>query len=533
MGKALGTILSIAVAVFAPYAAAALGLSGIAATAFTMVAQGVVGSLVRKSSLFGNPGSGGSGAGSTGDTGLLVNQQATNNPVYVIYGERRIGANRVFIDTTNGSGGQTGDAPDEYLHQAFSICEGEIGWIQAMYFQDDVAWIHPEIFSHYNGETNPYYKQANDKETISYANWVAKYDTGSGRHTKFQDEDNNWLFNLRLNRGTATQTNGNGWFETDSGTDWQSDEWLAANRPGTNIATAYIRLKYNRDVFSGAPTVQFDVFGRRVEQSPYMGTLVRNDTYANVEADSGKYTNPANCLRDYLTNSLYGKGLNANLIDDTAMSALSIYTSSKGLEVNGVINPTATIFDNTDRLLNTANSFIVQSQGKYRVLPLDELDFTDAYEYSQDNILGEWTIQLGSKKTRMNRVKVNWFNPDENWQADIYTYPESDVGNQYLAEDNDVLNEKNLDLPLVSLERQAQAMGEYFLKLSRYQTVVNFRATWESLKLDVGDPVVITHPTPGWTNRRFRVVAMTLQQDGTVDVTLSEYPDENIWLPNV
>ena len=45
MGKSLGTIISIGIAIFAPYAAAALGLSGFAATAFGIGLQFAASSL--------------------------------------------------------------------------------------------------------------------------------------------------------------------------------------------------------------------------------------------------------------------------------------------------------------------------------------------------------------------------------------------------------------------------------------------------------------------------------------------------------
>lgn len=576
MGKALGTILQIAVAVFAPYAAAALGLTGFGATLFKFALQGVVGMITQKSSLFGGGGQsgsgGGGGAGSSSDQGLLLNQQGTSNPVYIIYGERRIGANRVFIDTTNGDGGQSGADRDEYLHEAFSICEGEIGWISAMHFQDRIAWIHPDIFAYYNStssgddrfrENNPYFVGAKAYDSgLTYDTWINGqpaslfleggalegeekqwwgWDTSNGHSKYFEgrsDEekltpDGNKLFNLKLWRGTENQTRSNAWFESDSGETWMSDIWLEQNRDAKGIAAAYIRLKYNRDVFSGAPTIQFDVLGKRVRNILNNNTLVSNDTYENAYDELALYTNPANAIQDYLTNTLYGKGLSDNLIDTNSLGALALYTAAKGLDCNGVINPAATIFENTDRLLNTANSYIVNSQGKYVLKPLDALDFNGAYEFNQDNILGEWNIQMGSKKAMMNRVVVNFFNPDENWQQDIYTYPEDDATNPYLIADSNVLNEKTLDLPMVASRAQAEKMGEYILKLSRYQDMVNFKTTWEALKLDVGDPVTITHPTPGWTNKQFRLISMTLNQDGTVDVVLMEYPDTNIWIPNI
>lgn len=522
MGKALGTILSIAVAVFAPYAAAALGLTGFAATAFGFVAQGLVGKLVGGSSLFGG---GQQGAG-TQDSGLLLNQQSTSEPVYIIYGERRIGGNRVYINTTNGSGDVSGN---EYLHSAFTISEGEVGWINAVLLQGNIAWIHPKII---DDPDNVYF--AADEET-DFATWQGKYDA-QGRAKTYSS-----LMSLSLYRGTETQNWDDAWYQTESDYAWFSDE-ITGDFSGAGIAWAYLRLQYDRDKFPGAPNVQFDVVGKRIynlidtddDLDPFDNkVLARNDTWENLKSDLLIYKNPANVLHDYLTNSRYGKGLSESVFNGFEFAALRTYTYNKGLEVNGALDPQSKIFDNTQLILNTANAFLVYSQGKYGPKPLAELVYDeDTYLFNEDNILGDWNISLGSKRNKQNKIKINYFNPLQNWQRDIITFPEDDLTNPYLIADNNVVNERQIDLPLTSEARQASAIGEFLLKVSRYQDVVSFKTTWDALRLQVGDPVYVTHPRPGWINQPFRVVGITLQQDGTVDVTLLEYPDTDVWIPD-
>lgn len=525
MGRALGTLLSIAVAIFAPYAAAALGLSGIGATAFGFLAQGLVGKLVGGSSLFGG-GQRGAGGG-TQDTGLLLNQQSTDEPIYIIYGERRIGGNRIYGNTTNGAGEVSGN---EYFHTAYVIGEGEIGWIRAMTLQGELAWIHPDII---NDPDNVYF--AADDET-DFETWKGNYDD-QGRANRYSS-----LMSLSLYRGTETQNWDAAWYKTEDNYDWFSDE-ITGDFSGVGIAWAYLRLKYDRDTFPGAPNVQFDVVGRRIydlidtdgDLDPFDNkTLARNDTWANLKSDLLVYKNPANALYDYLTNSRYGKGLSESVLNGFDFAALRTYNYLKGLEVNGVISPKgSTIFENTQVILNSANAFFVYSQGKYGPKPFASLIFnSNTYRFDEDNIIGSWNISLGSKKNKQNKIKINFFNPETNWQKDIATFPEDDLTNPYLIADNNVINEKQIDLQLSSEERQARAIGEFLLKVSRYQDVVTFKTTWDALRLQVGDPVYVSHERPGWTDKRFRVVGIVLQQDGTVDVTLLEYPDADIWIPD-
>lgn len=546
MGRSLGTILSIAVAVFAPYAAAALGLTGFGATAFGFLAQGLVGKLVGGSSLFGG-GKKGAGGG-TDDQGLLVNKQSTRNQMYVIYGERKIGGHRVYVETTDANGAQSGAAGDRYLNLGLALCEGEIGWINSFTFQDRIAWIHPEILENTGtdpegADYNPYYASAYEEDNdLSHADWVADYNTTTGVADHFDG-----LLRLALYRGTTAQTLDTPWFdsayEADNNNDvedWAPDEIVTMDGSdsfdGKGVAWALLNLKYDREKFPGAPTVQFDVVGKRVydlidtdsDLDPFDDkTLARNDTYDNVHADRAIYKNPSNALYDYLTNSVYGKGLSESTLSGFDFAALRTYCENKKIEVNGAINTDRTVFDNTQTLLNSANAFIVYSQGKYAPKPLAELVFnSNTFVFNKDNIIGEWKIALGSKKNKQNRAKINFFNPEQNWQSDIITFPEEDTTNPYLAEDNDVLNERSVDLPLTSVKSQAEKIGKFLLKQSRYQDVVTFKSIWQSLQLDIGDPVYITHDVPGYNNAKFRVVGLTLQQDATVDVTLISYPVE-------
>jgi hypothetical protein len=354
---------------------------------------------------------------------------------------------------------------------------------------------------------------------------------------------------LALYRGTDTQNWDSAWYNTEADYTWFSEEITDINTDdptedfsGKGVAWLYLRLKYDRDVFPGAPNVQLDVVGKRVydlidtdfDLDPFDNkVLARNNTWANLKSDLLVYKNPANVLHDYLTNTRYGKGLSETIFSGFEFALLRTYTYNKGLEVNGILDPQVQIFDNTQVILNSANAFLVYSQGKYAPKPLADLVFDgDTYLFNEDNILGSWNISLGSKRNKQNKIKINYFNPLQNWQRDIITFPEDDGTNPYLIADNNVINEKQIDLQLTSESRQASAIGEFLLKLSRYQDVVSFKTTWDALRLEVGDPAYITHPRPGWTNQKFRVVGIVLQQDGTVDVTLVEYPEADIWIPD-
>jgi hypothetical protein len=173
---------------------------------------------------------------------------------------------------------------------------------------------------------------------------------------------------------------------------------------------------------------------------------------------------------------------------------------------------------------------LVYANGEYQLKPVKEESFTNAFDFNKDNMLGKVTTSLGSKQTRFNTMKVNFFNPDLDFQPDniIIENP------TYLQEDGGVVNEKSVDLPMISSTTDANDLatriGTYYLDLSRHQTIMQFKASHEALKLNVGDPVTVTHDTYNFTAEKFRVNSITLFPDATVDVILEKYEPDATYL---
>jgi hypothetical protein len=115
------------------------------------------------------------------------------------------------------------------------------------------------------------------------------------------------------------------------------------------IAYLGIRLTYNQDVFTSIPTINAVVRGRKVYDP-----RTTNTAYSN---------NPALCLRDYLTNDRYGKGLPVLAIDDTTFSqaandcdvVVDSYDggpSVKAFSCNAVLQTSASLFANVKIILS-------------------------------------------------------------------------------------------------------------------------------------------------------------------------------------
>ena len=488
MGKSLKTLLMIGIAVFNP--AAALGLTGFAATAFNFIAQTALGAILGGDERRG-------GGGGVADSGFLVNQQGNTKSVDIVYGTRRIAGTRVYINTSDmvetapGSGVYTatvGDGKDEYLHMAIAIAQGgvetngddAIKGFSNIYFNDRLAW-----------------------------------NAGSGVDAYY-----NGLLSIRLYNGSAGQDINNPTIHAGE-TQWALASDFNTGHDGKGIAWAYITLKYSRDKFPGMPTMIFEIEGKRVR---------RVDTQAWSD-DINEMRNPANVIYDYLRSERYGKGLDASYLDLASFQNARNYCNTAGLTCDGAVQTSGTIFNNVNSLLSSANCNLVFSNGQYKLIPVKQENFSGAFEFNTSNIVGEWQLALGSKKTRFNTFEVKFFNPALDWQPDSILIENA----TYLAEDGGAVSQKAVDLPFTSDATLANKLATYYLDQSRYQTVVNFKATHAAMQLEVGQPVYVDHATPGWTGvnkKKFRVSSLTLMADGNVDVVLTEYAPDNIYLEN-
>ena len=97
---------------------------------------------------------------------------------------------------------------------------------------------------------------------------------------------------------------------------WGSDHRLR----GT--AYLYVKLKYDRNIFQGVPTIQADIAGIK--------------TYERFEQDTNENPNPKITLADgssssprvlyhYLVNSRYGKGIDPSMIDGVSFQDAQDY----------------------------------------------------------------------------------------------------------------------------------------------------------------------------------------------------------------
>jgi len=420
---------------------------------------------------------------------LLINKESNVEPIPVIYGERRVGGTRVFIHT----GREYSEDAEKWLIWDPNANGGSGGYVEYEPDEGPNEYLYVAIVL-CEGEVESITNIEIDDLPIG----DSKY-SGLITHATFTGADGQSGSTLLQQ---ATQN-------------WTTDHKLSG------VAYIALRFKYAPEIWSGVPQITAVVKGRKVYDP-------RTDTTAWSD-------NPALCLRDYLTNDRYGKGIPVSAIDDTAFSAAataceeSVVIHNDTAETmqlftcNVVLDTEKTVFDNVGILLMGCRGFLPYVQGKYS-LRIDGVR-SSQFTFTKDHIIGGIRIQGESKDDKYNRVVVKFSNPLRKWQDDTAAWPLADSSEEtaYLAEDSGVVLQDDIELDTITDYYRARDLARVFLLRSRNQIKANIKTTSEGLAYAVGDVVSITHQTPGWAAKPFIIEQMQMNDDMTVEFNLVEY----------
>jgi hypothetical protein len=392
---------------------------------------------------------------------IKSNSISNVSAIPVIYGERIVGGTEYRAVTGN---------ENEYLWRVMVLAEGEIDDVTNVYLNDHDVDNYANNFGY-----NPY-------ENLVDWWWH------SG--TEGQSADSNLVANL--------------------------EDWSVDHR-GYGVAYLVVRIKYDQNVFTSMPTLTAKVRGRKV-YDPRDGTTAWSD-------------NPALCIRDYLTNTRYGRGIDDSFLDDTTFIDAANHCDesvtvkdSDGNDLvqarytcNGVVNPDDRSLDILQDLCTSCRGVVVPPGEKYK-LRIDRVEAA-SFAFTDNNIIGSWTLSGPGATTLLNRVNVRFFDAQNNWDEALQVV-KSDA---LTAEDNGRIYEGEIGLPFTNQIQRADIIGQHHVKQSRQGWRASFTAPLEAIQCEVMDVVSITHEMPGWDEKLFRIHGLELLESDVVNVTVQEY----------
>ena len=289
----------------------------------------------------------------------------------------------------------------------------------------------------------------------------------------------------------------------------------------SGIAYIYARFEYSQDAYpNGIPTITAVVRGKKV--------------YDPRTTTTAWSSNPALCLRDYLTSD-YGLAEDDAKIDDAAIisaanicdqtvtnnASASVPTSTR-YTCNGSFTTAVTPYDNLSNLMSSMGGKIWYGQGKWRLKPAywtaPVMDLTN-----DDFRSGIGVSTRHSRRDNFNTLAGTFRGSESDWQ--VTDYP-SVTNADFLAADK--YQESVADVPLTytAFSLEASRLGLISLEANRQQLTVSASFGLRTLELEIGDNVRITNTRFGWTNKEFEVQSwsfgLTDGLDLQVDMVLRE-----------
>jgi len=436
------------------------------------------------------------------NNGTLVNKFNANAHIPVVYGTRKVGGNVVFLETSG--------TDNQYLYMAIILSEGEVADIDSIFINDNqVTW---------SGDIA-------DNTQITVGSGDANFFSGSS------------LITCEPHFGSDSQT-ASSLLSTLSS--WTSNHRLRG------LCYLAIRFEWNQDKFGSLPSVQAVVKGKKV-YNPNLDSTVTGGSGSHRADTSSTWEysdNPILQLLDYLRNDRFGMGIansyfDSNFADwqtatDVCDANITPYSGASQIDLmdsHAVVDTSKKAIDNVKKFVSGARAYLNFSGGIYNVLV--ETSGSASITLTEDNIIGGISVKSKNKNSRYNRVIVTFTNPDKNYQNDTVQFPPVDETGLASADqhatmktaDGGLLLEGRFDFTMLTSPYQAQEMAEIILRRSRTSLDISLVADGTALDLAVGDIVNITHATPSFSAKPFRVQGMNVNSDYSVSLQCSEHQD--------
>jgi hypothetical protein len=297
--------------------------------------------------------------------------------------------------------------------------------------------------------------------------------------------------------------------------------WTADTHAMSNLIFAIVRVDYNREK---------NITG--------LGDMLFNVT--------NSMNKPGDVVYDYLSNTVYGAGISTANIIGNDITALNTYsaegvayddqgsgaeTLANRYQINGLIDSANAVLENAEQILSAAASWLSYDThtGQWGVV-INKAD-TSVAAFNDSNILGSINLSGTGLQNLYNSVKVEFPHRELRDSADFYNIavPTSSIPSDWtpfsrnLNEEDNVLN---LTYDIINEPIQAQMLGLIELKQSRIDKIIQFSVDFSYYNLKAGDIVTVTNSRFGFTNKAFRIVAVTEQQEESalsMSITALEY----------
>ena len=489
------------VASFALSGAAAVAVQAVVSIGISFALSQLSGALLSKDR---GTSSGGGGFGGAPDPGVKQRLPGNpNNKFPAIYGEQRVKGITFFADISSDK---------KTLALLLGLSEGPIEEI------GDVRWDDFTLSLDDDGSvTGAVNSQGVEDDWLNGNIQIVSFPEG-GACTQMEDFSERWADNKE-------------------------------NRLMPNLAYIFIKVTYDREesITGITQNLTFDIKGRKMNRFDGTDgdfemetvTIDGEDVTRRVVEYS---TNPAECLYDYMTNSLYGGGgiifddsldlasfashasfcdaqINHNQADGTSVTA-------NRYESHGFVNTK----DNVDLVisdfLGCSQGILNYSQGKF-VLITDTVG-DSVMSFDDSNLYGDVIVAEQGFELRSNELTVAYESKEKYYQGD-QVFLEIPASRKHA---NEPELSSSIQYSFINNNVMAERLGTILLNKSRNSQIVTIRTDSRALELQPTDVIDVTRPNAGIDGKEYKInsISETTIGDGSLsgfEIVAQEYtPDD-------
>lgn len=206
----------------------------------------------------------------------------------------------------------------------------------------------------------------------------------------------------------------------------------------------------------------------------------------------------------------------ANICDESV--ALATGGTQKRYRASGTASDADDRMEIVNSLLGSMNATLRDNAGKLSVTVMNN-DLADyVLDLDENDMLGSFDWQQTRGLTEnYNIARGRFIDPSPNSLYQMVDYPE--VG---FASSDGIERVMSIDLPYIEDGRRAQRIAKQVLQRNQYRGMLSATFNAKALGCQVGDVVRMNLEALGWSNKPFRVVSQEIRFDGQVPMALVE-----------
>lgn len=433
---------------------------------------------------------------------LLGTDLDTQNSLPICYGNTITGSRMSFFQQERSRVNPQLPLVDaDNLVTAMNICHGSsngegIESIQKVFIDGELAW----------DAASP---DSNNQNTAGRL--IATED-------HFLNDQGESVFSYRPHLGSAAQS-----VDPDLNAIFPSSFPTTSRARGVAYAAMVFTLEDGGDkIYTGLPQITWEVEGAKVYDT-------RTDTW-------GYSNNPALCIYDYLTNDIYGFGIDPADIDvasfddvaDYSDELISIPDGAGGtvnvnrFECNVTLDASQDLLTNLDVLLSSCRGALIYEGGQFRLV-VKRTQTPTGITYTEEDVIGDIQLSKPGTEQSPNSMEISYVDKEDNWSTKNFRWPDpSDT--VFLQDDNNFKQSLSLNLHAETNRYRARHIAETVLKELRDAHALSFTTTDQALELHIGDIIEVDHDILGALSpKEFWVSSIGIAQNGLVQLSLIEY----------